>query len=63
MAALGFKSPVTKSASNQICNALAAIKHWSPNQLDNKNIVLNGFVENEVYMNQPPGFVAREEPF
>ena len=41
--------------------SMAIIRHWSLYQLDIKNVVLHGDLEEEVYMEQPPGIVAQEE--
>ncbi|KAD5962055.1 hypothetical protein E3N88_13528 [Mikania micrantha] len=54
-------SPVAKMPSVRICIALAAINHWPLNQLDVKNSFLNGILEEEVYMEQPHGFIVKEE--
>ncbi|XP_076899988.1 protein ARABIDILLO 2-like [Bidens hawaiensis] len=53
-------SPVAKMPSVRICIALAAINHWPLHQLDIKNTFLNGVLEEEVYMEQPPGFIIEE---
>ena len=54
-------SPVAKIASVRLFLSLAAIHHWSLHQLDIKNAFLHGDLEEEIYMEQPPGFVAQGE--
>ncbi|PKI55375.1 hypothetical protein CRG98_024226 [Punica granatum] len=51
-------SPVAKVASVRLLLSLAAINHWSPHQLDIKNVFLHGDLEDEVYMEQPLGFIT-----
>ncbi|RDX86519.1 hypothetical protein CR513_32141, partial [Mucuna pruriens] len=40
---------------------MAAIRHWPLHQLDIKNAFLHGDLDEEIYMEQPPGFVAQGE--
>ena len=54
-------SPVAKIASVRLFISLAATYHWPLHQLDVKNAFLNGTLSEEVYMEQPPGFVAQGE--
>ncbi|XP_057434172.1 uncharacterized protein LOC130726869 isoform X2 [Lotus japonicus] len=54
-------SPVAKLSSVRILISLAATNHWPLFQLDVKNSFLHGDLQDEVYMEQPPGFVAQGE--
>ena len=54
-------SPVAKIASVRLLLSMAAICSWSLFQLDIKNVFLHGDLAEEVYMEQPPGFVAQGE--
>ena len=45
----------------QILVSLVAAHHWFLHQLDIKNSFLNGVLDEEVYMEQPPSFVAQGE--
>nr|XP_009790862.1 PREDICTED: uncharacterized protein LOC104238242 [Nicotiana sylvestris] len=52
-------SPVAKVASVRLFLSMTAIRHWPLYQLDIKNVFLHGDLDEEVYMEQPPDFVAR----
>ncbi|RVW65211.1 Retrovirus-related Pol polyprotein from transposon RE1 [Vitis vinifera] len=52
-------SPVAKIASVRLFLFMAAMCHWPFYQLDIKNVFLHGELLKEVYMEQPPGFVAQ----
>ena len=54
-------SPATKIASVRLLLSMAAIQSWPLYQLDIKNVFLHGDLAKEVYMKQPPRFVARGE--
>jgi hypothetical protein len=52
-------APVAKISSVRVLISLAAIHHWPLYQLDIKNAFLHGDLQQPVYMEQPPGFVAQ----
>ena len=54
-------SPVAKLTSIRLFISLAATHGWDLHQLDIKNAFLHGDLVEEVYMEQPPGFVAQGE--
>ena len=54
-------SPVAKMTSVRIFISLAATHNWDLHQLDIKNVFLHGDLQEEVYMKQPPRFVAQGE--
>jgi len=54
-------SPVVKIIIVRLFLAMAAIRHWPLHQLDIKNAFLHGDLEKDIYMEQPPGFVAQGE--
>ena len=51
-------SPVAKMTSVRLFISLATTHNWDLHQLDIKNVFLHGNLQEEVYMEQPPGFVA-----
>jgi len=51
-------STVVKMIYARILVSLATPYHWSFHQMDTKNVFLNSILDEEVYMEQPPGFVA-----
>ncbi|RVW93978.1 Retrovirus-related Pol polyprotein from transposon RE2 [Vitis vinifera] len=54
-------SSVAKIASVRLLLSMAAMCSWPLYQLDIKNVFLHGDLAEEVYMEQPPGFVAQGE--
>ncbi|RVX21188.1 Retrovirus-related Pol polyprotein from transposon TNT 1-94 [Vitis vinifera] len=52
-------SPVAKLNSVRLFISIAASQQWMIHQLDIKNAFLHGDLEEEVYLEQPPGFVAQ----
>ena len=54
-------SPATKIASVRLLLTMDAMQSWHLYQFDIKNVVLHDDLVEEVYMEQPPGFVAQGE--
>ena len=51
-------SPVTRITSIRMLLAIAALRNLEVHQMDVKTAFLNGDLEEEIYMEQPEGFVA-----
>ena len=51
---------MAKVASVRLFLSMAAVRHWPLYQLNTKNAFFHGDLEDEVYIEQPPGFVAQE---
>jgi len=54
-------SPVAKMTTVRLFFTMAIIRHWPLHQLDIKNAFLHGDLVEEVYMEQPHGFVGQGE--
>lgn len=52
-------SPVTRIASIRLLIALAAIYNLEIHQMNVKTAFLNGDLEEEIYVDQPEGFVVK----
>ena len=53
--------PVAKMKYVRLFISLATTYNWDLHQLDIKNVFLHGDLQEEVYMEQPPRFVAQRE--
>jgi len=51
-------SPVAHFESLRLLLVLAALEDWEVHQLDVKSVFLNGMLDEEIYMEQPQGFIA-----
>ena len=52
---------MAKIAYVRLFLSMATVRHWPLYQLDIKAVFLHDDLEEEVYMEQPPGFVAQGE--
>ena len=55
-------NPVVKPATVRLILAIAVSCRWELRQLDVSNAFLHGFLKEEVYMHQPPGYVDPVHP-
>lgn len=52
-------SPVARIETIRLIIALAAQNHWKVHQMDVKSAFLNGPLEEEIFVKQPPGFLKK----
>ena len=50
-------APVARLDTIRLLIAVAAQNQWTIHQMDVKSAFLNGFLEEEIYIEQPPGFI------
>ena len=50
-------APVAKMNSIRLVLSLAALHDWEVHQMDVKSTFLHGDLQEEIYMQQPPGYV------
>ena len=53
-------APMARLDTIRTLLAIAAQHKWKVYQMDVKSAFLNGFLEEEVYVDQPPGFEVQE---
>jgi hypothetical protein len=54
-------APVTRMETIRLVTAIANNNNWSMYQMDVKSAFLNGPIEEEVYVAQPPGFIVKNQ--
>jgi hypothetical protein len=55
-------APVARLDIVRTLLAMVTQHKWQVYQMDVKSMFLNGFLEEEVYVDQPPGFEVQEHP-
>ena len=53
--------PIAKMESVRLLISLAAQESWKVHHMDVNSVFLNGEIEGDVYVNQPPGFIKEEK--
>jgi hypothetical protein len=54
-------APVTRMETIRLVTAIANLNGWNMYQMDVKSAFLNGPIEEEVYVTQPPGFIVKNQ--
>src|SRR5438132_11550304 len=54
-------APVARLESVRLLLALAVHRGWSVHHMDIKSVFLNGDLQEEVYVIQPPGFIVTDK--
>ena len=49
---------VAKTDSIRLVLAIAASEHWEVHHMDVKSAFLHGYIDEEIYMNQPKGYIS-----
>ena len=57
---LGYDTPVARLEAIRSLLAFAGIMDFRLFKMDVKSVFLNGYIEKEIYVDQPPGFVDFE---
>ena len=52
-------APVARLDTIRMLLALAAQKGWNIHQMDVKSAFLNGYLEEEIFVEQPEGFIVK----
>ena len=55
-------SPMVKVTTIEVVLSIVISSRWEVRQLDVKNVFLCGFLQEEVYISQPPGFIDLKFP-
>lgn len=55
-------SPVIKPTTIRVIISLAVTRGWNMRQIDIQNAFLHGYLQEEVYMKQPPGYESPNVP-